>query len=131
MATCNPQLLMDAAACFVPVPGGQLQVLITELLRQILLSSNPMADTSPQSLMEAAKCFVPLNGGQLAAIQTQLLCEILNAGGGGGGNGCILSGSVDPTVAVPGCTDALYVNRVTGSFWYWDNALNQWFPLIA
>jgi hypothetical protein len=131
MATCDPQVLMTAAKCFAPLPGNQLQILTTALLAEILAAANPMADTSPQALMDAAACFACLNPGQLAIINTQLLCEILNAGGGGGGNGCILSGAVDPTVAVPGCTDALYVNRVTGSFWYWDNVLLKWFSLIV
>jgi len=131
MATCNPQPLMDAAKCFAPLPGNQLSVIMVALLVGILKSKDPMADTSPQSLMDAAACFAPLGPGQLQAIQTQLLCEILNAGGSSG-NACITSGNADPVDdPTAGCSNAIYTNLVSGSFWYWDPVHSTWVPLIV
>ena len=43
----------------------------------------------------------------------------------------ILAGQRGSRLAPAGCTDALYVNRATGSFWYWDNGALKWFPLIV
>lgn len=129
MAVCNVQDLMNVSRCFACLPAGQLEILKTSLLCQILKDRNPMASCDVSSLLSAANCFSCLGSGQLAIIQTQLLCEILNAGGGGGGEGCIVCGNADP-VDAPTCDCALAYNRVNGSFWYWDNVALVWQPLI-
>jgi hypothetical protein len=133
MATCDPQALMESAKCFALIPSGQLQVLSISLLRQISLAVNPMADTSPQALMASASCFACLSAGQLAIIQTQLLCNIADTiGGGGGGASCVLGGAVNPVAAPPaGCTNAMYINSVTSSLWYWNSGTSTWLPLIV
>lgn len=52
----------------------------------------------------------------------QLLYDIsINIGGGGGGQGCMLCGDVDPVDPPPNCTCAWYVNRTNSTTWYWDN----------
>lgn len=129
MATCNVQDLMNLSRCFACLPAGQLEIIKTSLLCQILKGINPMATCDVATLLSASNCFSCLPGPQLAMIQTQLLCEILNAGGGGGGEGCIVCGNSDP-VAPPTCDCALAYNRVNSSFWYWDSVAVVWYPLI-
>ena len=129
MATCTTSDLMQEAAELSGLSPGQLELVKTVILCRILNLSNPMASCDVQELLDDANCFACLFPFQLSLIQTQLLCEILNAGGGSGSS-CLLCGDSDPVVA-PACACALYYNRSTSSFWYWDANLAIWAMLIG
>ncbi len=129
MATCTTSELMQAAAELGGLTPGQLELVKTVILCRILHLNNPMATCDVQDLLNDANCFACLFPYQLSLIQTQLLCEIL-AAGGGGGSSCLLCGSADP-VAAPACQCALYYNRATGSFWFWDFNTVSWTRLIG
>lgn len=128
MASCDPKDLIKTAACFDGIPPVTLQGINTVLLCKILLQSQPMSSCDPKTLAQAAACFSGIPLKSLIEIQTQLLCEILN-GGGTGGPSCLLCGSVDPTAA-PACDCAIYYNRTSAAFWYWDSVAVKWFAFI-
>lgn len=129
MATCTVSDLMQQASQLNGLSPGQLELIKTVLLCRILHINNPMASCDVQDLLDDANCFACLFPFQLSIIQTQLLCEILNAGGAGAPS-CLLCGNSDP-VTPPDCTCALYYNRSTSSFWYWDSNLAIWAMLIG
>jgi len=129
MATCTTSELMQQAANLSGLSPGQLELVKTVLLCRILHIQNPMASCDVQDLLNDSSCFACLYPFQLSVIQTQLLCEILHAGGGSG-NSCLMCGDADP-VAAPNCECALYYNRSTSSFWYWDDNLSIWAMLIG
>jgi len=129
MATCTTSELLQEAACFNCLSPGQLELVKAVLLCRILQSNDPMASCDVQGLLRDANCFSCLFPFQLQLIQTQLLCEILSSGGGGGSS-CLLCGAADPVVD-PACECALFYNRTTGSFWYWDDTGVSWVRLIG
>lgn len=123
---------MDSARSFAPLPGNQLQVITVSLLREILLSVSPMADTSPQALMNSAACLACLNPGQLAIIQTQLLCDLVTAINNiSVGSSCVSCSALDPVAVPAGCTCAFHVNTATSSLWYWNAGTATWLSLIV
>lgn len=128
MAECDAQAMLNTAKCFSCLDSLQLRQITVVLLCNILKKNDPMAQCNVADLLDDAKCYQCLSEQQLSMLQTQLLCEILT--GGGGGQGCLLCGAVDPTDE-PECTCALYYNRTTSSFWYWDTVDSKWYPLIG
>lgn len=120
--------MLATAKCFSCLDTLQLRQITVVLLCRILQESDPMAECDVSSLLTAAKCYSCLSDQQLSMLQTQLLCEILNAGGTG--SSCLLCGAVDP-VNAPSCDCALYYNRATQSFWYWDSGGPAWVLLVG
>jgi hypothetical protein len=129
MATCTTSDLLQEAACFSCLSPQQLELVKAVLLCRILQNNDPMASCDVQSLLDNANCFSCLFPFQIQLIQTQLLCEILSSGGAAG-DSCLMCGAADP-VAVPTCDCALYYNRSTGSFWFWDAPFVAWVRLIG
>jgi hypothetical protein len=129
MATCTTSDLLQEAACFSCLSPIQLELIQTAMLCRILQNVDPMANCDVNTLLESANCFTCLFPFQLQVVQTQLLCEILNSGGGLGSS-CLLCGDSDP-VETPLCECALYYNKSTSSFWYWDSNLSIWAMLIG
>ncbi len=129
MHQCTTSDLLQHAAQYNGLSAHQLELVKVVLLCRILQANDPMASCDVQSLLNDANCFACLFPFQLSVIQTQLLCEILS-GGGGGGSSCLLCGTVDPVVA-PVCDCALYYNRATASFWYFDSGTATWVMLIG
>src|SRR5438552_839803 len=117
MATCSASELMAEAACYCGATPNGLEQMKLALLCKIWQANDPMAQCDAASLMESAKCFDCLTPRQMDMVQTQILCEILQSGGGGG-QSCLLCGTVDPT-ATPKCPCAIYYNSAVGSFWIW------------
>jgi hypothetical protein len=120
MATDANTLLAEAACYDCGTPPGQWQLLKLGLLRQILLASDPVADTSPAALLEAAKCYVCMPPGLWQLLELGLLQQIV-AGGGTGGGGGVTCGVVDP-VAAPTGSCAIYYRTDTGTIFVWDGA---------
>lgn len=129
MATCTVSSILQHAAGLSGLSPMQLELAKVVLLCRLLQANDPMASCDVQGLLADAECFSCLYPYQLALVQTQLLCEILQSGGAGGSS-CLLCGSSDPTEE-PICDCALYYNRATSSFWYWDANLSIWANLIA
>lgn len=129
MATCSPTEYVELAKCFSCLNSKQLMEVRLAILCKILQLSNPMAECDVTTLLNDSRCFTCLDNKQMMMVQTQLLCEIL-AAGGAGGSSCLLCGDVNPT-DTPDCTCALYYNRQTGSFWYWDTGTSTWVELIG
>lgn len=76
MATinCDPDALLQAAACFKCIPPGAQAEIQTYLLAVIAGGS-----TDPQELMRQAACFRCIPKGMLPEVQAMLLCNIVNA----------------------------------------------------
>ncbi len=126
MAT-DATTLLDETKCFVCLPPGMWQLLKLGLLKQILLASDPMADTSATALLAAAKCYECLPPGMWQLIELGLLQQIVDGGGAGGGGG-VTCGAVDP-VAAPTGSCAIYFNTAAHSLWAWNGA--AWEALIV
>ncbi len=75
MATCDPQSLMDAAACFACRPESEKSTLELALLYAWSGSTQTV-----QELVDEAGCFNCRTASEKSTLETQLLCEILNAG---------------------------------------------------
>lgn len=130
MASCSTTDLLAISNCFQCLAPGQLEMVKTALLCNILKALNPLAICNIQSLLDSAQCFQCLPPGQLALVQTALLCNIANAGGGSGGAVCLSQGSGAPVVAGT-CPVSLYFDNDSGSkssgtFWWWSTATAKW-----
>ncbi len=120
MAT-DATTLLDETKCFVCLPPGMWQLLKLGLLKQILLASDPMADTSATALLAAAKCYECLPPGMWQLIELGLLQQIVDGGGAGGGGG-VTCGAGAP-VAAPASGCGAYVNTSDGSlFLYYSGS---------
>jgi hypothetical protein len=119
----DPGALAEVSACWACLSAQQHLAVQTYLLCQI---SGMNCD--PQTLIDAAKCFMCLSISQLQSINTYLLCMTYNAGGGGGGSGCVECGIVNPTVA-PASNCCIYYRTDNGAVWFWNGA--AWIPLIT
>lgn len=132
-ATCNPQTILDSASCFACRSAGELEIIKTALLCQILQNLNPVASCDPNTLLANASCFACLPHGTLQIIQTQLLCDIASNGTGGGGGGATC-GTIDP-VAAPTGSCGIYYQLASGatpsSIWVWDSGLAAWVKVVA
>ena len=75
MATvsCDPNSLVQAAACFKCIPAGMQNEVITYLLAVIAGGS-----LDPNTLMLEASCMKCIPRGMQAEVQTYLLCQIVN-----------------------------------------------------
>ncbi len=71
MATCDPSALLEAGAGFQALTEKQMDIAITELLRQWAGST-----ATPEELVEAGACLQCLETKQLDIVQAQLLCDI-------------------------------------------------------
>jgi hypothetical protein len=136
-AAVDPQSLLTSAECYLCFQDEPLLKL--GLLRQILLASNPMADTSPQALLSSANCYLCFGNSpaQLMAMELSLLAQIAVSGGGGGGGG---SGGVhfvlspnDPTSLGPVQGPAITYDDVGGLWVKLNTTLdtNDWAKLIG
>lgn len=125
MAT-DANTLLDEVRCYECLAPGQWQLLKLALLKQILLATDPMADTSVNTLLEAVKCYTCLSPGIWMLLELALLQQIANGGGAGGGG--VTCGAADP-VAAPSGTCGMYFRTDTQTLWAWDGA--AWVELIA
>ena len=115
MATDANTLLSDTK-CYECLSPGLWQLLKLGLLKQILLTSDPMADTSTNALLEAAKCYECLSPGMWQLIELGLLQQIaVNGSGGGGGAGVVGTGS--PEGVVTAMAGKTYLDTSSNSFW--------------
>jgi hypothetical protein len=119
MAT-DATTLLEATKCYECSPPGQWQLMKLALLQQILLASNPVADTSPTALLEAAKCYACMPPGLWGLLELGLLQQIVD-GGGTGGSGGVNCGAADP-VAAPAGSCAIYYRTDTGTIFIWNGA---------
>ena len=82
MAT-DAQSLLAEAACFQCEAANaySAQLIKLALLKQILLASNPMADTSPETLLAQAACFqcFAANPYMLQLMELALLVQLVKA----------------------------------------------------
>jgi hypothetical protein len=134
MSQCSPNAILAACSDFTGKGAGELAIIKTELLRQILLAANPMAACDAQSLLAEGACWSCYPGGQLQLIQTQILCEILHTGGGGNVNACLVAqsgGPVDPCAFAFGLGyDNDSTSPTAGQWKFWDQTGNAWVPFI-
>lgn len=70
---CDPNALVQAAACMSCIPSGKQQEVITYLLAVLAGGS-----LDPNVLMQEASCFKCIPKGMQAEVQTFLLCQIVN-----------------------------------------------------
>lgn len=124
MAQCDANELFATGRRFTGLTGPQLQILITALLCEILVQSNPMAECNVNDLLNAGKCFNCLTPGQLSIVQTQLLCEILHSGGTG--VTCLLCGNGAPTDDAPCDCSIYYSTPPNAGVWVWDSVTSAW-----
>lgn len=80
MAQCDPQALLENAACFECLTPGERELAKLALLAQLVLAANPTADVTPQGLLKNAACYNCVSPGMWKLMELQLLCEILNNG---------------------------------------------------
>ncbi len=120
MATDTNTLLNDAK-CYECLSPGLWQLLKLGLLQQILLASNPMADTSVNALLAAAKCYECLSPGMWQLLELALLQQIVDAGGGSGGGGLTCGAGAPVAAPASGCGG--YINITDGSlFLYYSGS---------
>ncbi len=89
-----------------------------------------MALCDVQTLMNSAACFACLPPGTQQIIELQLLCEILNAGGGSGGNPQVFQGHGAPSGLQAGQVAglaALYTDVDNGVLYTWSIDGQNWF----
>ena len=117
MAACNPQTLLDDAACFECLPAGMRSLLDTALLCRIAQGLGMTCDV--QTLLTDAACFSCLTPGERVLVQLQLLCNIAGGTGGGGiGAGCVLSTNGNPEgVLVSSCSPAFAIDPNSGALY--------------
>jgi len=101
MAT-DAQSLLSEANCYSCHAANEFTATLLKLglLRQILLASDPMADTSPQTLLAAANCYscYASNPFTLSMMELALLAQIAGGSGTGGLSGqLVLYTTTDPT----------------------------------
>lgn len=120
---------MADSTCFLCLEGKQTGAVIAGLLLEILQQLDPMASTDVADIIDEAKCFLCLDDRQLLAVQASLLDQINTAGGLVAGC-CVTTSTVDP-VADPGVQSQLWINRLTGGVWYWDDGNGVWQALIV
>lgn len=128
MATDAPTLLASAQ-CYNNY-SAQSWLLKLSLLRQIVLSLNPMAATDPQSLLNSAACYNNYGPGMWPLLELQLLALIVaNGGGGGGGTANLYQnfGGVAP-VAAGTQTGQWAIDSSTSKGWVWSGA--AWIQLF-
>lgn len=77
---CDPNALMQAAACYKCIPVGMQQEVMVYLLAN-LLNSQTGASTDPAYLIAQAKCYKCIPSGAQDEVITYLLCQIANAVG--------------------------------------------------
>lgn len=128
MATCSASALLQEGQGYNDLGEFELRVIAVALLRQILLSLNPMADVTAAGLMASASEFRSLPENVLQVIQTQLLCNISVTGTGGSGTTQVFIGTGAP-VANPGLSVAFYVDKAPAAqtVLYWWNG-TAWIP---
>lgn len=101
MAATDSQSLLAAANCYQCFSSNPYSQMLAKLalLKQILLTLDPMADTSPQALLSQANCFTCYgnNPYTLTLMELALLVNILNTGIGGGGGQLVIYTTTDPT----------------------------------
>jgi hypothetical protein len=135
MAT-DPQTLIDASKCYecYGASNYNLELIELGLLRQILLASNPVADTTPQTLLAAAKCYAcyATSNYSLGLLRLALLVQIVNAGGTGGGGGqLVVYTGASPTADGLTPTDQTkaaiaYKIDGTGPTYVWNTTTHVW-----
>ncbi len=117
MSTTANALLAEVA-CYANQTDRQWLLIKLGLLKQILLSVNPMADTSPSALMQAAGCYACQSPGFWPLFELGLLKQIVDGGGLGAGGGVlattgdpegVVTSSATPALAYDCASGALYV----------------------
>lgn len=119
MATDAPTLLATAQ-CYNNY-SAQSWLLKLGLLRQIVLSLNPMTATDPQSLLSSAACYNNYGPGVWPLLELQLLALIVaNGTGGGGGTAGVyfISTGAAPTTTPTG--NAITFDSSNGAIWAWN-----------
>lgn len=60
-------------------------------------------------------------------------CLLLAAqsGGGPGGTGAVVVGTGSPVGALFPTVDTVYINKTTGSIWFWSGAAGPWVETVA
>lgn len=124
----DPATLIAEANCFNCYPGaGTIALMKLALLRQIVITLNPMADTSPQALLAQANCYRCYQGME-PLLELALLAQIAGGGGTGGGSVQVIVGDGPPVGLQPGQLanrGAIYLDRLEGYAQYtWDQNLN-------
>lgn len=120
---------MHSAREYNGLSSHQLEVLKVALLRQILISLDPMANISASAIMANADEFNALPTHVLQVLQTQLLCEISSTGVGGS-SPQVLNGS-GPPVAPPTVSPAIYFDNAPAALttlYWWPTAGAAWIP---
>lgn len=135
MAATDSQSLLAAANCYQCFSSNPYSQMLAKLalLKQILLTLDPMADTSPQALLSQANCFTCYgnNPYTLTLMELALLVNIANTGIGGGGGQILVYTTTDPTTDGVVPTDVTqpaiaYKNDGSGPTFQWQIATGTW-----
>jgi hypothetical protein len=126
MATDANSLLAEAA-CYGCTGQGLLQLLKLGLLRQLLLASDPMADTTPNTLLASAACYGCVSDKDRQLLELGLLKAIVDAGGLGTGG--ITTGTDAPTDP-PASGAGVYYKTDTFNLYVWNPDTSNWDQLI-
>jgi hypothetical protein len=135
MAT-DAQTLLTEAQCYECNGANDYSLLLMKLalLRQILLASNPVADTTPQALLADASCFscYASTPYMLQLMELALLAQIVDAGGGGGGGSLVTLGVVNPEGVVTDNPGALYWNKAGKVLWVKETGVGSvgWWQIV-
>lgn len=76
MASCDTDGLLSDAKCLDCLTPRQLKILSIQLLKDLLDTLDPLADTSNDTLLDSAKCLQCLTEKQLSAMSVQMLCNL-------------------------------------------------------
>lgn len=122
--SCEPQDIINEAACFQCVPEGRkldLLIYLFVLVAQVNLT--------PEQLMDLSKCFVCVPPGRKLDVLNYLACQILNSGGTA--KVCILGGVGAPAIPVP-CNFSAYVEQPGPNFGLWlGDLVTGWANVIT
>jgi hypothetical protein len=129
MAACDLTELMPDTGCYLCLSDQQMRAVITVFLCQILQRLDPMASCDVSDLLADANEYLHLGVREQLAVQIALLCAISTTAGELGASGVHID-TVDPA-ADPGVANQIWINRVTGQQWYWNDGTGTWVLYIA
>jgi len=80
MVTCDPDVLVNSACCFIDMPWRTRQAI--RILNWCAFINSTTMDCDPQSLVIAASNFMSrFSAAQMDGIETYLSCQVANGGG--------------------------------------------------
>lgn len=120
---------MPDTSCYLCLSDKQLAAVTTVVLCKILQTLDPMATCNISDLLVESQEYLFLGAREMQAVQTVLLCQLYQQAINLGASGVVID-TVDPA-ADPGVESQIWINRTSGSVWYWNDTTGSWVLLIS